>query len=200
MKLKKLLALVLCIAMVLSTIGTVAFAEDATSATVTPCYTKANSFWGEAQTYSTESLVIEIYEDETKIASASLNNIDGIIDGDVFVTWHINFDENNDEYWDVEWAEGYPKYDMNPTADKLFADGVEVAENDVRFNAPDDLNKIVAFAEGFTGGVKAYTSLEEAVGDFNGRKVNDSMGAFVADAGSFRCENAEICDAGSGGV
>ena len=172
MKLKKLLALVLCIAMVLSTIGTVAFAEDATSATVTPCYTKANSFWGEAQTYSTESLVIEIYEDETKIASASLNNIDGIIDGDVFVTWHINFDENNDEYWDVEWAEGYPKYDMNPTAVKLFADGVEVAENDVRFNAPDDLNKIVAFAEGFTGGVKAYTSLEEAVGDFNGRKVN----------------------------
>ncbi len=169
---KKFLSIVLCIAMVLSTMGTVAFAEEATSETVTPCYTDANSFWGEAKTNSTESLVIEIYEDETKIASASLNNVDGIIDGDVFVTWHINFGENNDEYWDVEWAEGYPKYDMNPTAVKLLADGVEVAQNDVRFNGPDDLNKIVAIAEGFTGGVKAYTSLEEAIGKFNGRKVN----------------------------
>ena len=87
MKLKKLLASTLAVAMVLSTMSFTDFAaEEDTAAYVTPCYTDANGFWGEAQTYSTESLVIEIYEDETKIASASLNNVGGIIDGDVFVT------------------------------------------------------------------------------------------------------------------
>ena len=191
MKIKRILASILCVAMVLSTMVFPVFAEDVfdeatlvnaladggtviidNGITVTPCYTDANSFWGEAQSNSTESLVIEIYENETKIASASLNNVGGIIDGDVYVTWHINFGENNDEYWNVEWAEGYPKYDMNPTAVKLVADGTDVAENNVFFNGPDNLNKIVAIAEGFTGGVVAYKTLNEAIGNFNGRKVN----------------------------
>lgn len=139
---------------------------------VTPCYTAPGKYWGEARSNSEESFVIELYEEDTKIASASLNNIGGIIDGDVYVTWHLDFSPVEDSYWNVEWAEGYPKYDMNPTAVKLFADGVEVAENNVQYNAPDNLNKIVALAEGYTGGVVAYTSLVEAVGNFNGRKVN----------------------------
>ena len=175
MKVKRVLVSILCVAMVLGTMNFNVFAEDQTSedfGTITPCYTDANSFWGEATSNSTESLVVELYEGETKIASTSLNDVGGIINGDVYVTWNINFGENNDEYWNVEWAEGYPKYDMSPTLVKLFADGVEVAENDVRFNGPDNLNKIVAIAEGFTGGVVAYKTLDEAIGDFNGRKVN----------------------------
>ena len=130
---------------------------------VTPCYTGAGSFWGEASSNAVESLVIKLYEGDNQIASASLNNIGGIIDGDVFVTWNIPFAPNNDGYWNVEWAEGYPKYDMNPTAVKLFSDGVEVSTNNVRFNGPDDLNKIVAVAEDADGNVNAYTNLADAV-------------------------------------
>ncbi len=130
---------------------------------VTFCYTGTDSFWGEASANSENAFVIKLYEDDKMIASASLNNIDGIIDGDVTVTWNIPFAGSNDAYWNVEWIEGYPKYDMNPTSVKLFSDGVEVAENAVRFNSPDDLNKIVALAEDATGNVKAYTSLADAV-------------------------------------
>ena len=130
---------------------------------VTFCYTGADTFWGEASANSENAFVIKLYEDDKMIASASLNNIDGIIDGDVNVTWNIPFAGSNDAYWNVEWTEGYPKYDMNPTAVKLFSDGVEVAENVVRFNAPDDLNKIVALAEDAAGNVKAYASLADAV-------------------------------------
>ena len=131
--------------------------------TVTLCYTSAEKFWGEAGANSENSFVIELYEEDKKIASASLNDIDNIIDGELYVTWNIPFAPNTDPYWNVEWAEGYPKYDMNPTAVKLFSDGVEVAENVIKYNAPDNLKKIVALGEDAEGNVKAYATLEEAV-------------------------------------
>ncbi len=131
--------------------------------TVTLCYTSANAFWGEAGSNAVESFVIKLFEGDKEIASASLNDINNIIDGELYVTWNIPFAPNNDGYWNVEWAEGYPKYDMNPTAVKLFSDGVEVAENVVKFNAPDDLKKIVALAEDAEGNVKAYENLKDAV-------------------------------------
>ena len=140
--------------------------------TITIGYTRGDGFWGEGGSNSKESFVVELYEGGNKIASATLNNINGIIDGELYVTWSIPFAGSNDEYWTVEWAEGYPKYDMYPDTVKLVADGALVATNEVRFNAPDELNKIVAFAEGSTGGVVAYTSLVDAIGSFDGRKVN----------------------------
>lgn len=135
--------------------------------TITPAYTRNDGFWGEGTSNSTESFVVELYEDGTKIASATLGMEKGgaLIDGDVYVTWSIPFDGEDSEYWDVEWAEGYPKYDMAPDTVKLIADGTQVATNNVQFNAPDNLNKIVAFAEGYTGGVVAYTDLQAAIND-----------------------------------
>ncbi len=130
---------------------------------VTLCYTGADRFWGEASANAEESFVILLFEGDKQIASASLNNIGGIINGNVYVTWNIPFAPNTDAYWNVEWAEGYPKYDMNPTAVRLFSDGVEVSENVVKYNAPDDLKKIVALAEDAEGNVKAYEKLEDAV-------------------------------------
>ena len=141
--------------------------------TITPCYTRADGFWGESKAGAKESFVIELYQDNVKIASASLNDVDDIIDGTVKnLTWSIPFAGSTDEYWTVEWAENYPKYDMNPDSVKLIVDGEEINSNVVAWNAPDDLNKIVALAEGFTGGVVAYTNLTDAMGKFNGRKVN----------------------------
>ena len=80
-----------------------------------------------------------------------------LIDGDVYVTWSIPFDGEDSDYRDVEWASGYPKYDMNPDAVKLIADGAVVASNVVHFGAPDYETNIVALAEGNTGGVQAFT-------------------------------------------
>ncbi|MBQ8431756.1 MAG: leucine-rich repeat domain-containing protein, partial [Clostridia bacterium] len=171
----KLLGIVLTLAMLATLLCAVALpasAESTSTGSITPVYTRDNGFWGEGGGNASESLVIELYEGDTKIASASLNNVGGIIDGDVYVTWSIPFAGSTDEYWTVEWAAGYPKYDMNPTKGVMVIDGTPVAESKVQFNAPDDLNKIVALAEGFTGGVKAYTSLADAMGKFNGRKVN----------------------------
>lgn len=135
--------------------------------TITPAYTRNDGFWGEGTSNSTESFVVELYEDGTKIASATLGMEKGgaLIDGDVYVTWSIPFDGEDSEYWDVEWAEGYPKYDMAPDTVKLIADDTTVATNNVQYNAPDNLNKIVAFAEGYTGGVVAYTDLQAAIND-----------------------------------
>lgn len=141
--------------------------------TVNPVYTDTNSFWGDATTNARTELVIALYEGENVIATASLNDVDNIMDGTTkTVTWHINFATNNDEYWDVTWADGYPNIYMNPDKVVLTVDGKEISNNVVKFSAPDDLNKIVAFAEGYTGGVKAYTTLTDAIGSFNGRTVN----------------------------
>lgn len=152
--------------------GGVTSIKAAPKGTVTPAYTEETKFWGEGTANATESFVVELYEGSTKIASSSLINKDNIINGDVYVTWSIPFDGVDSDNWDVEWASGYPKYDMNPDAVKLVVDGTTVATNNVYFNAPDNLNKIVALAEGNTGGVKAYTTLADAMGNFNGRKVN----------------------------
>lgn len=152
--------------------GGVTSIKTAPKGTVTPVYTEEAKFWGEGTANATASFVVELYEGSTKIATSSLINKDGIINGEVYVTWSIPFDGVDSDYWDVEWASGYPKYDMNPDAVKLVVDGTTVATNSVQFNAPDNLNKIVALAEGNTGGVKAYKSLTDAMGNFNGRKVN----------------------------
>lgn len=147
--------------------------KEPTKGTITYCYTSASAFWGEGSSNAAESYVVELYEGETKIASASLKDVDNIIDGTYKnLTWNIPFAGSNDPYWTVKWAENYPKYDMNPDTVKLVVDGVEVSKNVVKWSGADDVAKIVALAEGFTGGVVAYTSLADAVGDFNGRKVN----------------------------
>ena len=167
---KKFLAVLLAICMVLS-MSSFVMADENPQGTITYAYTNDGAFWGEGTSNSTESFVVKLYEGHKEIASASLKNYNGIIDGDVYVTWSIPFDGADSNYWDVEWAKGYPKYNMNPTDVVLYADGEYVAQNIVQFNAPDNLNKIVAFAED-NDGVKAYANLSDAMGKFNGRKVN----------------------------
>ena len=151
--------------------GGVAF-MNTPKGSVTPAFTSGNSFWGEGGGNATESLVISIYEGEKVIATASLNNIDGILNGNVYVTWNIPFAGSNDEYWNVTWAENYPNIEMNPTKVTIAIDGTVVAENNHQWNGPDDLNKIVALAEKNGKFLGAYTKLADAMGKFNGRTVN----------------------------
>ncbi len=155
MKLKKMLASIIVFAMILSTMSMITFsvsAEDTTSTvdvaqtvpngTITPGYTRQNGVWGEATSNSEESFYIELYSGEDKIAKTTLNNVGGIIDGDIFVTWSIPFAGSLDEYWTVEWEEGHPTARVQPTNVVLYSDGVKVAENVVQMNGPDNLNPV----------------------------------------------------------
>ncbi len=110
--------------------------------TITYGYVSQNEIWGELTTNAKTSVEIEIYAGETKIAKTTLNNIGGIIDGDVYVTWHNNFVGNFDEYWTTEWYNGNPVIDVVPTKVVLVADGIAVAENVVKMNGPDNLNPV----------------------------------------------------------
>ncbi len=111
--------------------------------TITPGFTRQDGVWGEAKANSEESFYVELYAGDEKIATTTLNNIDGIIDGDVYVTWSIPFAGSTDDYWTVVWEEGHPTAKVQPTKVVLYSDGVKVAENDVQMNAPDNLNPVV---------------------------------------------------------
>lgn len=142
MKTKKVLCLFLAMTLMLGSMGTVVFAMEP-NGTITHGYTRQNGVWGEAKANAEESFCVELYAGDEKIATTTLNNIDGIIDGDVFVTWSIPFAGSNDEYWTVKWEEGYPTAKVQPTKVVLYSDGVRVAENDVQMNAPDNLAPVV---------------------------------------------------------
>lgn len=142
--------------------------------TITPAYTGNDGFWGEGTSNAAVSYVVELYEGDTKIASASLNDVDDIINGTVKkVTWSIPFAGSTDEYWTVVWADGYPTATMRPDAVKLIVDGTLVDTNDVQFNAPDDLKKIVASTADSSGALTGYyTTLADALTSAkNGDKI-----------------------------
>ncbi len=115
---------------------------EAPKGTITYGYVSQNDIWGEITTNAKTSVEIEIYAEETKIAKTTLNNIGGIIDGDVYVTWHNNFVGNFDEYWSTEWYNRNPVINVVPTKVVLVADGVAVAENVVKMSGPDNLNPV----------------------------------------------------------
>ena len=141
----------------------------APTGSITPGYTATTGVWGEGGGNAFTSLEIQLYAGDTKIASAKLNNIGGIFDGDVYVTWYIPFAGSNDEYWTVEWAEGHPTKYVKPTTVKMIIDGVEVAHNSVQMNGPDGLNPVewekleATQPDVAMIGTKGYKTLADAV-------------------------------------
>lgn len=114
--------------------------------TITIGYTSSvngyGKVWGESGNNASESMVIELYSGETKIGTTSLNNIDGIIDGNLNVTWNFYMDEAAeaaDGYWNTVWEKGHPNSAAQPDKVVLYVDGKEVAENVVQMNAADNL-------------------------------------------------------------
>ena len=138
--------------------------------TITPGYTNNTSVWGEGGANAKESFVVELYAEEEKIGQASLNDYEDIIDGDLYVTWNINFAGEDSEYWTVDWYGNNPSVDTVPTKVVLLADGVKVAENIVKMCAPDDLNPVKwDELEGVSAaariGKKGYSSVKAAIAD-----------------------------------
>ena len=136
---KKLLSIVLCVAMLL---GTMSFAVSAEESLQTiAVYTRADGVWGECGGPASESFEFKIYSNDTLIGTTSLNNIDGIIDGDVYVTWSLRTTPNNpNSYWTYTWEEGHPRVDYIPTKAELWIDGALYATGAVQPNGPDGIN------------------------------------------------------------
>ena len=109
-------------------------------------YTSADGIWGETWGNAKESFVIKVLDANGNVmGTTSLNNIGGIINGNVNVSWNLKFDaaSNTDEYWTMAWTTA-PSISNMPAKVELWVDGVEVSGGDVVLNGPDDLNKIVA--------------------------------------------------------
>ena len=131
---------------------------------VTPAFTGETSIWGEGGGNAKQSLVVKLYSGETLLASASLNNIGGIINGKVYVSWNIPLNNaGSDEYWAVEWTNNITASTL-PTKVVMVIDGAVVAENNFQLNSPDDLNKIYAAATDADGKfISCHTSIAKAV-------------------------------------
>lgn len=99
--------------------------------------------WGEGgNANAKESYVIKLFSNDTLIATTKLNNIGGIIDGSVYVTWNFFYPESSDEYWTTTWEEDELNTSNVPNKVVLIVDGVKVAENIVKMSAPDDLEPV----------------------------------------------------------
>ena len=129
-------------------------------------YTSEDAIWGEVWGNASESFVIKVLEANGNVmGTTSLNNIGGIIDGDVNVTWSLKLDaaSNEDEYWTMNWTTA-PSINKMPAKVELYVDGTRVGGGDVVLNAPDNLSKINAANIDADGKILAYrTTLTEAV-------------------------------------
>ncbi len=129
-------------------------------------YTRGDAIWGEVWGNATESFVIKVLDANGSVmGTTSLNNIGGIIDGDVNVTWNIKLDaaSNTDEYWTMAWTTA-PTIDNMPAKVELWVDGVKVSGGNVVLNGPDEIAKIYAAVTDASGKILGYhTDIQEAI-------------------------------------
>ncbi len=142
--------------------------------TLSVAYTTTDGYWGECGGNANDSFELKFYNDNTYMGSTSLNDVDNIIDGDVYVTWNmkLNAASNTDNYWTMSWNVA-PTIAMQPNRVEQWIDGVKVTECTIQPNGPDNLNPIVAaVAAGENRVIKSYaTSLTNAVAAAEGNTV-----------------------------
>ncbi|MBQ6896280.1 MAG: hypothetical protein IJN69_03620 [Oscillospiraceae bacterium] len=120
-------------------------------------YTSADRYWGEHSSNAKVSHVIKFYNDDTYMGETSLNNIGGIIDGDVNVTWSLKLaaTSSSDSYWSMKWEKA-PTTEMMPNRTELWVDGEKVDEGKIQLNAPDNLNPIVGMVTDAEGKILRF--------------------------------------------
>ena len=140
--------------------------------TLTKAYTSATGYWGECGGNANESFVLKFYNDGTYMGQTSLNDIDNIIDGDVYVTWSIdlNIDPNAEGYWAMSW-DIRPTLAMQPNRVEQWIDGVKVAECAVEPNWADNIFPVVAAVTGENDVILSY------VNNTTGATLNDAFAA-----------------------
>ena len=136
-------------------------------------YTGVDAIWGETWGNASESFVIKVLDANGNVmGTTSLNNVGGIINGNVNVTWSLKLDaaSNTDEYWTMAWTTA-PTIDNMPAKVELWVDGVKVSGGNVVLNGPDNINKIYAAVTDNTGKIYSYhTSIANAVDAITGTR------------------------------
>ena len=127
--------------------------------TLTNAYTSETGYWGECGGNAKESFEFKFYNNDTYMGYTKLNNIGGIIDGDVYVSWNIMLDaeSNTDEYWDMAW-EIAPTIDMQANRVEQWVDGVKVAECAIEPNWSDSIFPVVAAVTDENGKILSYVN------------------------------------------
>ena len=146
--------------------------KAAATGTLKNAYTSDSKYWGECGGNAKVSFAFKFYYNDTYMGITSLNNVGGIIDGDVFVTWSIKLDaaSNTDEYWDMSW-EIAPTITMQPNRVEQWVDGVKVAECEIEPNSPDKLSPIVAAVTDADGKILSYVNNKENATLANGGNI-----------------------------
>ena len=140
--------------------------------TLTNCYTSGTGYWGECGGNASESFEFKFYNDSTYMGCTSLNNVGGIIDGEVYVSWSILLDAeaNTDPYWTMFWDVA-PTLSMQPNRCEQWVDGVKVAECAVEPNWSDGIFPAVAAVADADGKILSY------VNNTDGYKLADAVEA-----------------------
>lgn len=140
-------------------------------------YTNETSIWGEVWGNARESFEIKILDaDGNVMGTTSLNNIDGIIDGDLKVTWNIKLDaeSNTDDYWTMSWSTA-PTIDTMPAKVELWVDGTKVSGGNVVLNSPDDIYPVFAAKTDENGKILGYIRCS------NSADVNTTLASAISD-------------------
>ena len=129
-------------------------------------YTSTDGIWGEVWGNAFESFVIKVLNaNDVVMGTTSLNNVGGIINGNVNVSWSLKLDaeSNTDKYWTMSW-ETKPTINNMPAKVELWVDGVKVSGGNVVLNGPDNLNKINAAITNDNKEIKSFqTSFANAL-------------------------------------
>ena len=139
--------------------GTLSGKVELPYGTLTNVYTSDSTYWGECGGNAKESFVFKFYNGDTYMGYTSLNNVGGIIDGSVYVSWNIKLDaaSNTDEYWTMAW-EIQPTIAMQPTRCEQWVDGVKVAEAVVEPNWSDKIFPVSAAVTDENGTILSYVN------------------------------------------
>ena len=147
-------------------------------------YVSETTIWGETWSNARTSYVIKVKDAGGNVMGTSTLNPElYTFNGNVAPTWHISFDPStdNDTYWIQEWTT-VPSINNMPAKVALWVDGVEVNEGPVKFNSPDDIDKIYAATADAEGKlIRFYNSIETIVNNeanVNVVLVRDVTGSF----------------------
>ena len=147
-------------------------------------YVSETTIWGETWSNARTSYVIKVKDAEGNVMGTSTLNPElYTFNGNAAPTWHISFDPSTDSdtYWIQEWTT-VPSINNMPAKVALCVDGVEVNEGPVKFNSPDDINKIYAATADAEGKlIRFYNSIETIVNNeenVNVVLVRDVTGSF----------------------
>ena len=149
--------------------------------------TGRHAIYGEAtNVIGSESFVVELYSDDTLVGTSALVDTEKVLlnGNSKSISWHILLDAENDgdAWWTTKWVEGAMNIENLPNKVKLFVDGKEVSEGEIKLHSADDSFPIIAVVADENGDVQSFVAADGYVN--NMKNVNNKFNAAVSAAES----------------